>query len=62
LKYRTHPSAMWQLQKLLIPLLKNNVRALVLCTHFTVTVVSLLLKMVINSRFDRILRIVSTLL
>jgi hypothetical protein len=45
-----------------IPLFKNNVRALVLCIHFTVTVVSLLLKIVINSRFDRILRIALTLL
>jgi hypothetical protein len=62
LKYRTQPSAIWQLQKQLSPLLKNNVRALVLCIHFTVTVVSLLLKMVINSRFDRILRIVLILL
>jgi hypothetical protein len=62
LKYKTHPSAIWQLQNRLIPLLKNNVRALVLCIHFTVTVVSLLLKMVINSRFDRILRVALTLL
>jgi len=61
LKYRTHPSAIWQLQSRLIPLLKYSVRARVLCIHVTVTVVSLLLKMVINSLFDRILRIASTL-
>ncbi len=57
LKYKTQPLAMWQLQKQLSPLLKNNVRALVLCIHFTVTVVSLLLKIVINSRLDLILSI-----